>query len=314
MKKINNCKLCGNDSFKFLFKISDKSLGIPGDFKLNKCRNCGVLFLNPQPSEKELEKYYPKKKYYSLKTIKTKKDSQKTRLKIFLYDLYFGSNKNLLLKNLFSPIKYTVRGTKIIKNKKFLDIGSGSGQFVYDMKQLGMVVYGVEPGNFDKKSTRDNKLNILKSDLIDARYPSNFFDIITINHVLEHVENPKKIIKEINRILKKKGSLILGVPNFRSLAYKIFKKNWYQLDAPRHLFNFSDKILKKILKQEGFKINKIRYNSRPSQFVISLLFSLNIKSRNKLIISLLDVLFLPLTWLVNLLKIGDQIEIFVNKK
>ena len=314
MKKIDNCKICGSNSFKFSFEISDKNLGISGKFKLNKCNNCGILFLNPQPTNKELEKYYPKEKYYSLKTIKTKKNSQKTRLKIFLYDLYFGSNKNLLLKILFSPIKYTVRGTKIAKNKRFLDIGSGSGQFVYDMRQLGLDVYGIEPGKFDVKGAKNEKLNILNLDLIKAKYPSNFFDIITINHVLEHVEDPKKVIKEMNRILKKKGFLIIGVPNSRFLAYRIFKKNWYQLDAPRHLFNFSDKNLKELLQKEGFKINKIRYNSRPSQFVISLLFALNIKNRNKIIISFLDMLFLPLTWLVNLLKIGDQIELECIKK
>jgi len=314
MKKINNCKLCKNNSFKFLFEISDKSLRIPGNFKLNKCRNCGVLFLNPQPSKKELKKYYPKEKYYSLKSIETKENSQKTRLKIFLYDLYFGVRKNLLLKFFFSAIKFSVRGTKIMERKKLLDIGSGSGQFLYDMKQLGMVVYGVEPSKFDEKGSKENGLNIKKSSLKKGIFKKDSFDIITINHVLEHTDNPLRTIKEIFRILKKKGTLIIGVPNYNSLAYSLFGKNWYQLDVPRHLFNFSGKNLMKILEKEGFKVEKVRYNSIPSQFVISLLFALNIKNRNKLIISFLDILFLPLTWLVNLLMIGDQIEIFLEKE
>lgn len=315
MKKINNCKLCGNKDLRFLFKEFDKNHGISGKFNLYKCENCKIIFLNPQPSYKELEKHYPKKKYYSLKNIETYEKSRKTRLKLFLYNLYFNEKKNKpLQKVLFSLIKYKVRGAKILPKRKLLDIGSGSGQFIYDMKHFGMEVYGIEPGEFNETDAKDKELNILKLDLIQAKYPSNYFNIITINHVLEHVDNPIKIIKEIRRILKKKGDLIIGVPNYNSLAYALFKKNWYQLDAPRHLFNFSDTTLVKILEKEGFSIEKIRYNSRPSQFVISLLFALNIKSRDRMIISFLEILFLPLTWLVNLLRVGDQIEIWCVKK
>ena len=52
---------------------------------------------------------------------------------------------------MLSPLKFTSRGTKISPNSRLLDIGSGSGQFLYEMKTLGLDVYGVEPGNFDKE-------------------------------------------------------------------------------------------------------------------------------------------------------------------
>jgi len=315
MKKINNCELCGNKYLEFLFKGFDKNHGVSGKFALYRCKNCKILFLNPQPSYKELERYYPKQKYYSLKNIETYEESKKTRLKLFLYDLYFNAKKNKpLQKVLFSPIKYKVRGTKIFTKRKLLDIGSGAGQFIYDMKHFGMDVYGIEPGEFDEIDAKNKELNILKSDLIQAKYPSNYFDIITINHVLEHIDNPIKIIKEIHRILRKKGDLIIGVPNYNSLAYALFKKNWYQLDIPRHLFNFSDKNLKNFLEKERFIIKRIRYNSRPSQFIVSLYYSLGIKKPSKLINDFLDIFFLPLTWITNLLKIGDQIEIWCVKK
>ena len=102
----------------------------------------------------------------------------------------------------------------------------------------------------------------------------------------------------------------MGVPNSNSLAYKIFKKDWYQLDFPRHLINCSDNNLSNILQENGFKIIKIRYNSRPSQFVVSLYYSLGIKKPSKIITYLLNILLLPLTWLINILKKGDQIEIW----
>ena len=313
MKNLEKCEICGGGNFEFLFKQRDKNLNFPEKFSLNKCKNCGIIFLNPQPNFEELKKHYSSDKYYSLK--KVDRNSKKSKLRLFLYNVYFNrKHKNYFLKFIFSPIKFMVRGTEIIKGKRLLDIGSGSGQFLYEMKQFGLDVYGVEPGEFDEKGNKKEKLNIKKSDLISAKYQEDFFDIITMNHVLEHINNPDETLKEINRILKKDGMFIIGVPNYNSLAYKIFGKDWYQLDVPRHLFNYSDKNLKTLLEKQGFKVMKTRYNSRPNQFVDSLYFALNIKQRSGKFYNFLKIAFLPLTWIVNALKIGDQTEIWCVKQ
>jgi 2-polyprenyl-3-methyl-5-hydroxy-6-metoxy-1,4-benzoquinol methylase len=313
MRLIKICQICGNKRFNFLLKQYDKNLNIQRVFSLSKCSVCGALFLNPQPSYKELEEHYSSEKYYSLKKIQTKEESKKTRLKLFLYNVYFNQEKkNLFLRILLPPIKFIVRGTIINGQKNLLDIGCGSGQFLYEMKDKGMRVYGVEPGDFDREGNIKYNLNIKKRGLLKARYPKEYFDLITMNHVLEHLSEPKKEIHEVHRILKKHGTFILGIPNTNSLAFSIFKKNWYQLDIPRHLWNFSNKNLKLFLEKNGFNIKKIRYNSRPSQFSVSLEYKLGIK--NRILEQLLNIIFLPLTWLVNSLKIGDQIEVWCVKK
>ena len=266
------------------------------------------------PDSKKLENYYPKE-YYSFNPIQTKEESIKTKIKILLYDLYFNpKNSNHLLKILFLLFLQFSRGSIILEGKKLLDAGSGSGQFLYEMKEFGMGVQGIEPGNFNKESKKKQDIKIKKTDLLKAKYPKEYFDIITINHVLEHVLEPIKIIKEMYRILRKNGKLIIGVPNYRSLAFFLFGKSWYQLDIPRHLHNFSDKILVKKLQEEGFKIKRVRYNSRPSQFTISLFYSMNINhKKHPLIINALNLLFLPLTYFINLFRMGDQIEIYCSK-
>jgi 2-polyprenyl-3-methyl-5-hydroxy-6-metoxy-1,4-benzoquinol methylase len=313
MKLIKQCEICGNKQFELLFKQNDKNLNIPEKFSIFKCNKCGIIFLNPQPSFKELEKHYSSEKYYSLKKINTK-ESKKTRFKLKLYDIYFNrKNKNLLLKIAFYPIKFIIRGTKIEKDKNILDIGSGSGQFLYDMKELGMKVHGIEPGDFNEKEAKKYELNIEKKDLIKYKEKKAYFDIITMNHVLEHVNNPKEVIQKINFLLKSQGLFIIGVPNTNSLASAIFGKNWHQLDIPRHLFDYSNKNLRSLLEKNGFKILKIRYNSRPNQFVVSLYFALGIKKRTGIFNRILEGIFLPLTWLVNLTKTGDQIEIWCTK-
>jgi predicted SAM-dependent methyltransferase len=182
------------------------------------------------------------------------------------------------------------------------------------MKELGMNVYGFEPGNFNEKEARKYNLNIEKKDLIKYKAKKEYFDIITMNHVLEHIDNPSETVKKINLLLKRNGVLIIGVPNTNSLAYTLFGKNWHQLDVPRHLFDYSDKNLKLLLKKNGFKIIKTRYNSRPNQFVVSLYFALGIKKRTGIVNRILEIIFLPLTWLVNFIQVGDQIEIWCIKK
>ena len=312
MKGLKNCPLCERKNIKFLFNQKDKNIGISKQFSLSKCKNCKAVFLNPQPTYKESEKFYPKEKYYSLYKIKTEKDSIKTKIKLGLYRAYFSVQRSIFKKILFSPIKFMIRGTLIKKNAKLLDIGCGSGQFLYEMKTSGLEVYGIEPGKFDEEGNKEYNLNIKNGCTENAKYNKEYFDIITLNHVLEHLSNPNETILEIKRILKKDGLFIIGVPNTNSLAFKIFGKNWYQLDIPRHFINYSDKNTRFLLERNGFKIIKIRYNSRPSQFAVSLMYSINIKS--KLIEKVLELILLPLTWLVNSLGIGDQIEVWCVKK
>jgi len=313
MKELKECPICGSKNFDFLYMGRDKLLGISGNFSLFKCKNCELIFLNPQPNYQELEKYYSNEKYYSLKKIDT--TSKKLKIKLLLYKTYFNEeNKTQIMRLLLSPLKFIIRGTLLKKNTKLLDIGGGSGQFLYEMRELGMNVCGIEPGDFDKESNTKYKLNIKNVDLIKAKYPEDSFDLITMNHVLEHVNNPNETVMEIKKVLRKDGTLIIGIPNTNSLARKIFGKNWLAYDVPRHLFNYSGKNLNPLLEKNGFRISKIRYNSRPNQFVVSLYFLLGVKKKTGILNRILEGIFLPLTWIVNSLKSGDQIEVWCVKK
>lgn len=310
MKKLNNCPICKNKKINFELKNYDKNFHNKKDFSVDKCENCSCLFLNPQLEMNELGKYYPKEGYYSLKGISK---GFKTNLKIELYKTYFSESKNFLKKLIFCPIKFLARGVIVKPNLKLLDIGSGVGQFLYEMKSLGLNVEGLEPGEFNEKESKKEGIKITKSLLENSKYKKESFDLITLNHVLEHVNNPSEVLEKIHSLLKKDGTFIVGVPNSNSLAYKIFKKDWYQLDIPRHLINYSSENLTTLLKTKGFKIEKVRYNSRPSQFTISLYYKLGIKKPNKLMNLILNLLFLIPTWIVNLTKSGDQIEVWCKK-
>lgn len=318
MKILKECNLCKNKNFEFLFTGQDTLHNISGKFNLYRCKNCGLMFINPQPTIKELERYYPKN-YYSFSRI-TKSDSLKIKLKLFLYNLYYNPQKrNILLRALFLPLRGFVRGTLIKSKAKILDVGCGSGQFLYEMKTLGMNAYGVEPGSIDENEAKKERLNIVNGTLENAKYPDNFFDIITINHVLEHVNDPAGTIKEMFRILKRGGMLIIGVPSYSCPEAQIFGKDWESLDIPRHLFDFSDTILIDYLKKSNFKIVNRVYSGRADNLfppLMSLLVNPEEKLARKNLFrhytaTILSLIFNPL---LNLFKVGSQVEIFCIKR
>ena len=312
MKQIKKCDLCGKSDFSLLYRNSDRMIrGNNAQFSVVKCRHCNLVFLNPQPSEKELQKYYPKKEYYSLK-----KNSVED-LKLYLYKI-FQDSRFSIKKILFYPMKPFLRGIKIIPGGNILDIGCGDGKFLEIVRQRGMNCYGVDPF---AENRNKNGIKIIRGNLKQAHFKSNFFDVITINHTFEHVSNPSETLKEIRRILKPGGILILATPNIESFASRIFKKYWFQLDTPRHLFLYSKKTLLRYAKKEGLECITKRYTSTPLQFLVSLQYQLNPENkplsefkRKILDNRLLFVLLLPLAYLVNLMHSGDQLEIYLRKK
>jgi len=203
------CNLCGSDDSTILFTVKDRRYKKPGLFNVVRCRKCGLIYTNPRPSKKLISQYYPS--YY--------------------WDVGRVNNKNRLIKTLFKMNQILIdiicyKMTIPLKsNRKLLDIGCGSGKFLYSMKKLGWQTYGVEIGDFAAKHAREELgLNVFTGTVGEASFPDKFFDGITMHQVLEHVADPTATLLEINRILKDDGLLAISVPDTGSLEARIFKK------------------------------------------------------------------------------------------
>ncbi len=257
-----SCNLCGLDNARVLFSKKDK-FGISEDeFNVVECQGCGLLYINPRPSQEEIGKFYPET--YSWKET-LEADEFVTKL---VRKLEKGYRYHLLRDEVSKVVKFTGRS-----QGRILDIGCGTGDRLDVFRNNGFEPYGVETSDSAGYAKEHLKLNVIKGDLFSAKFPEAFFDIVTLYNVLEHTHNPAGVVREIHRILKKEGYLVVQVPNKDSLQTKIFSKRWAAFDVPRDLYYFKIKTLQTLLQEIGFRVFRVDHFMNwwhPPTLVISL--------------------------------------------
>ena len=173
------------------------------------------------------------------------------------------------------------------EEKKILEIGAGTGDFLTSCQKHGWKCYGVEPSDQAREVAKDyNQLKLFSS--IEEIGEKNF-SVITLWHVLEHIPNLNETITKLNKLLTPSGTLIIAVPNYNSFDAKHYKQFWAGYDVPRHLYHFNKDSLKILLSSNGFELRTIKPMWFDS-FYVSLLSEKY--KHNKLIIRYLLVIFI----------------------
>ena len=184
-----------------------------------------ILITTPQPAPEKMASYYQDQEYIS------HSDTGKGLIP-FLYRLVQKRSlkQKVKLINKLSSHKGTL-----------LDIGAGTGAFCQSMTQDSWQVYGVEPNENARETAAQKKL-FLHQNIQD--FKGQQFDVVTLWHVLEHLPNLDKTIKDIQQLVKPNGLLIIAVPNYNSFDAKHYKGFWAAYDTPRHLWHFSQKAMR----------------------------------------------------------------------
>lgn len=260
-------------------------LGIAGEFNEYTCTSCGLVRLHPVP--RDLKKYYPSRNYYSYSANKNVSFFGRLRAFLIVHELFF-----------MVPAM-PKRGTR----GKILDLGCGSGDTLGQLKSIGWDVYGLDLDSAAIRVARERGLKnvALGSHRDMKKYRDNFFDVIRLYHVIEHIDNSPEFFQLAYDKLKPGGELILGTPNSASLIARLAKQYWYNLDAPRHLYLFSPKNLTKLALKAKFKNPKINFSSAGGWVgSIQYFFHMDLINRPWLI-----MLFYPFEWILDRLRLGD---------
>ena len=190
------------------------------------------------PVPKNISDYYKSEDYIS------HTDSKKS-----LFDKVYQAVKNITLKR-----KLKLINSFNTKSKKVLDVGAGTGDFLKVCKMNSWEIFGSEPDSGARNIAAKKGVN-LEKDL--SKFQNQQFDVITLWHVLEHVENLQEYITTLKSLLTENGRLIIAVPNFKSYDAIMYKEFWAAFDVPRHLWHFSKTSISKLFSYENMKVEKI---------------------------------------------------------
>lgn len=235
----DSCLLCGNKSLTNHLTLRDYFL-TQEEFTICRCGTCGYMFTWPQPEPQNLQHYYDSPDYIS-----------------------HANNTSDLLSKIYHFVRnHTLRSkVKLIKRyskgNRLLDIGCATGEFLNRCRLQGFDVRGIEP-NENARLAGQKKYN-LPIDPVSAikDLEDSSFDSITMWHVLEHVENLHERMREVFRLLKPQGTLILALPNPESDDARYYGKFWAAWDTPRHLSHFNQKSVNHLAEMHGMKIIQI---------------------------------------------------------
>ena len=217
-------------------KVKDHSVS-QETFELVHDKDLDMLITHPQPSLDKLPSYYESVDYIS------HTDGNKS-----FFEKMYQFVKSIALKNKLNLINSESQRGKI------LDIGAGVGDFLSVAKKDGWEIIGVEPSEKAKAIAKNKGVTFVES-INDLE--NNSFDVITMWHVLEHVPDLENQIKELKRLIKPSGTIIIAVPNFNSFDAKYYGSFWAAYDVPIHLWHFSKTAIKKLFAKENLELQKV---------------------------------------------------------
>ena len=222
------CDLCGADMKELLFEKNS--------FRHVRCCRCGLVYVTPRLKDPggQQEIFYNR----------LAGDSEDF-MEISSRD-YGGSRKKRLLAEAASYKKYDRTG-------RILDIGCGFGGFLKAAFEQGWkfpegIEIAPQPASYVQRF-----FPVKTTSVEEASYDKNFFDVIRLNNVIEHLPSPRKLLTSVHDIIRREGLLSISTTNFDSFSVAVCGSNWQYIGGDDHIYLFTPKTLIRLLKDTGFR-------------------------------------------------------------
>lgn len=230
---MKTCRICGETSEPKTYFAKEMMYQNAGNFEYFECPRCKCLQIASVPDN--LGDFY---------------DSN-----------YYSYN---------APADTVSRG-KIEHHKRILDVGCGAGALLCEMAAHSGIesLTGCDPF-IEHDFSYENGVQIFKKTVHEM---AGEFDVIMLNDSFEHMTDPHETMDSLKRLLAKGGAIKMTLPMYPNIAFDMYKENWYQLDAPRHIFLHSKDSLKLLAEKHGLKIVRMVYDSNNSAILRSFLYT-----------------------------------------
>lgn len=254
------CPLCGEVAGRTEVIGFDRLAPREGSFPYRRCAGCDLLFRAPLPAPEEIRSLYPPEYGPHQDRRRPGRDGVWNRIaKRHLYGAD-RSRASPFLAALLRPMRARILPGLLLPHGicRLLDVGCGSGALLERHRELGWTVRGIEPSLAGIAACRARGLEVHHGSLRDAPWEPGSFDVVILNHVVEHLLEPRAALVRAAELLAPGGYVRVVTPNSRAWGYSLYRSCWYHLDAPRHLMLFSPRTIERLASQSGLRMRRRR--------------------------------------------------------
>ncbi|MGA7615751.1 MAG: class I SAM-dependent methyltransferase [Thermoanaerobaculia bacterium] len=254
------CPLSCEAGDEFLFTGTDRLHGLPGEFRVVRCRGCGLMRTDPRPAPGSMGAFYPSDYSPHLYTRVTGRPHATSRRS-------WKRTVRALLDTRAEALPGMPAG-------RMLEIGCASGSYLHRMASEGWSVEGIEFSSAAADSARRLGHRVFEGRVEDAPEPEARFDLIVAWMALEHLYEPLAVLRRLRRWIRPDGWLVFSVPNAGSLEFAVFRDAWYALQLPTHLYHYTPRTLRKLLDHSGWVLEQVIHQRTISNLVASIGYAL----------------------------------------
>lgn len=209
-------------------------------WQLERCSECGLVFLNPRPTERAAIAFYRLTEYLPFCSAAPERSA--------LARLYGWLRRYNVRWKRKAVSRWKARG-------RLLDVGCGTGEFLQEMQRAGWQVTGVERDAAAAQFARQAlHLNVLTGGVETVLGSGERFDTVTLWHVVEHLYQPLQTLRQVRELLCDGGMVVVAVPNVGSVDAKFYGQHWVAFDPPRHVQHFSLATLRMLAASVGLRL------------------------------------------------------------
>jgi 2-polyprenyl-3-methyl-5-hydroxy-6-metoxy-1,4-benzoquinol methylase len=220
-----SCPICAGTAFKHLWKVNG--------YSIVRCRQCSLVFVEERVTPEELNAHYS------------------------IPDGSYGEDNSDCLIYYYEILRGLIE-RRYPQGGKILDIGCASGWFLDVMK--GWECHGNEISEAYSKIARERWGDRIVTGLFED-YPlrKEYFDVITLQDVFDHLRDPVAILNKCQAMLKPGGMIVIKVHNISCLYAKLTGRRFYAVMPPSHLFYYDKSTLDRLLSKTGFQLTDARF-------------------------------------------------------
>ncbi len=258
---MDSCTICGNPTANRLHTAREMMYGLREEFPYLECAACGCLQIVTVPPD--MQRFYPAH-YYSFRTEAPRRTGglsgflRRARARYCL----LGANRLPGLRSRRYDDFEWFKKTRTTFRSRILDVGCGSGSRLLDMAGDGFTDLTGQDLFVPASVDYGNGVRILKCGIADLPGP---YDLIMLHHSFEHMPEPLRVLQTLRNQIAPGGFMLICVPVV-AWAWRHYGTDWVGVDAPRHLFLYTERGLRHLAGKAGLDVVDVVYDSGALQF------------------------------------------------